>query len=156
MSGTKESRTPTTEEQWAQFLSSLSVCGNITQACKTANICRMTAYNRKNDDEEFEKAWKSAAILGGQGLEDEARRRAFDGWTEPKYYQDTLLEHIQKYSDTLLIFLLKGLFPDKYRDRVSTDHSGKVEIDHGLDLTKLTTEELEVIRKLVEKARSEV
>ena len=31
---------------------------------------------------------------------------------------------VREYSDTLLIFLLKGIMPNKYRDRVQTEHVG--------------------------------
>ena len=31
---------------------------------------------------------------------------------------------VRRYSDTLLIFRLKAEAPDKYRERISTEHSG--------------------------------
>ena len=51
--------------------------------------------------------------------EDEAVRRAHDGVDEPVFYQGKACGVVRKYSDTLLIFLLKGRRPEKYRDRPS-------------------------------------
>jgi hypothetical protein len=52
---------------------------------------------------------------------------------------------LREYSDTLLMFLLKGLLPERYRDRVKAEISGPaggpIPIEqHGL--TKLTDDEL--------------
>ena len=52
-------------------------------------------------------------------LEEEARRRAHDGVDEPVWFQGVQCGTVRKYSDTLLIFLLKGAKPDKYRERSS-------------------------------------
>ena len=56
--------------------------------------------------------------MGGDVLEDEAVRRAKEGVEEPVYQGGKLVGHVQKYSDTLLIFLLKGAKPQKYGDKV--------------------------------------
>jgi len=47
-------------------------------------------------------------------LEAEARKRAIEGVTEPVYHQDKVVGTIQKYSDSLLMFLLQAAFPEKY------------------------------------------
>ena len=52
-------------------------------------------------------------------LEAEAYRRAVEGWVEPVgWYKGKAGGTVRRYSDTLLIFTLKGLLPDRYRDRV--------------------------------------
>ena len=49
----------------------------------------------------------------------EARRRAVEGVEEPVgWFQGTPGGTVRKYSDTLLIFLLKGARPHKYRDNI--------------------------------------
>ena len=55
----------------------------------------------------------------------EARRRALTGVEQPVYYKGEAVGRIAKYSDTLLIFLLKAHWPKKSRDNVSAEHSGK-------------------------------
>ena len=49
-------------------------------------------------------------------LEEEAIRRACRGVNEPVFYRGKVCGAIQKYSDTLLIVLLKALAPAKYRE----------------------------------------
>ena len=52
-------------------------------------------------------------------LEAEAWRRAHDGIEEPILYKGQVVTHVRKYSDLLLMFLLKGLRPEKFRDKFS-------------------------------------
>ena len=47
-------------------------------------------------------------------IEAEARRRAVDGVDEPVYYQGKEVGTVRRYSDVLLIFLLKGLRPQRF------------------------------------------
>lgn len=144
-----------TDEQRAEFLATLAVCGNMTKACEVADFNRITVYRDMEADPEFKKAVQEARRIGGEGLIDEMRRRGYEGWDEPTTYQGELIASIRKYSDTLLIFLVKCIFP-QYRDsKVRTEHSGKILLDHGLDLTKLSDEELRAVRDLLEKARVE-
>ncbi len=108
-------RTPETREA---FIAALSECGNVTRACEAAGISRMTAYAWRKDDLDFANAWDAALELGAEGLEDEARRRAFEGVEDVVLDKDgNVRQVVRKYSDTLLIFLLKGAKPEKYRER---------------------------------------
>lgn len=115
-----------TEEnkQRADFLEALSETGNVTESAKMANVSRRTIYNWRAADEDFAKAWNDAAELGCDALEDEATRRAKDGVDEPVFYKGEECGTVRKYSDTLLIFLLKGRRPDKFKDRISNEVSG--------------------------------
>lgn len=94
---TPEKEVPAWRER---FLSLLSDYGNVTVAAQGAGISRLTAYRHRHADPLFAQQWEAALDLGTDGLEDEARRRAVSG------------------SDTLLIFMLKALRPEKYRERV--------------------------------------
>ena len=75
-------------------------------------------------------------------LEKEARRRAVGGTEEPVYYQGVEVGTVRRYSDTLLIFLMKGNNPEKYRDRLTMDgglnlnHSGGLEIVETVVVTQ--------------------
>lgn len=94
----------------------------------------MTAYNWRSENPEFAQQWESAKEAGVDALEDEARRRAFEGTSEPIFHQGMECGTIQKYSDTLTIFLLKGARPEKYRERVSTELTGKDGADLNLSV----------------------
>ena len=74
-------------------------------------------YDWLKADANFKKSFEDSAKIGIELLEDEAQRRAFHGTKKPVYQGGKLVGHIQEYSDTLLIFLLKGKKPDVYKDR---------------------------------------
>ena len=123
-------------EPRARFLAKLAAGFSIAAACRAERIGRRTAYDWRERDEEFAKAWDAAIEEGSDILEDEARRRAHDGVTKPVYQQGALVGVVREYSDTLLIFLLKARRPQKFRDNVKVDVSGK------LTLEQLVTESL--------------
>jgi hypothetical protein len=57
--------------------------------------------------------------MAADALEAEAIRRAFEGQEEPTgWYKGQPGGYVRRYSDTLLIFLLKGAKPEKYADRM--------------------------------------
>jgi hypothetical protein len=114
-----------TPKKRAAFLDALERCGNVTQAAAAAGVERTSMYRVRAADPEFAAKWEEAAELGADALEDEARRRAHDGVEEPLTCARGLILDdygqpvtVRKYSDTLLIFLLKGARPEKYRDNV--------------------------------------
>jgi hypothetical protein len=134
-------------KRWQKaFLSALAVNGNVTSAAKAARVNRQAVYRVRDEDEAFAALWEEALAQAGDSLEEEAIRRARDGVNEPVIYQGELCglwvdEHgtrvdagtpgasflpltVKKYSDTLLIFLLKGHKPDKFRENFTHEHSG--------------------------------
>lgn len=92
------------------FLSYLSLTGNVTRAAEAAGVERPVVYRARERDEAFAAAWDAAIEQSVDALEEEARKRALGG------------------SDTLLIFLLKGARPDRYRDNYKVEHSGGVTV----------------------------
>jgi len=61
---------------------------------------------------------RAAATQATEVLEQEAWRRARDGVAEPVYQHGKQIGTIQRYSDNLLMFLLRARAPERYRDRV--------------------------------------
>lgn len=110
--------TKATPKKGERFLAALRKTGNVTQAAKAERVDRVTAYTWRNNDEEFAKQWDEALEEATDLLELEARRRAQDGTPEPVYHRGQQVGTVQKYSDTLLIFLLKAHRPNKFKDRV--------------------------------------
>jgi len=53
-------------------------------------------------------------------LEDEVRRGPYEGVEEPVLHKGEKVEVGKKYSDVLLIFLLKGIRPQKFRESRAT------------------------------------
>lgn len=117
-------RTTRTPKKEAAFLDGLRDGLSVTASCIDAGISRRTAYEWRDADDEFRKRWDEAVEEGTDRLEDEAQRRARDGVTEPVFYKGDIVGHVQRHSDTLMIFLLKARRPDKYKDRVANEHTG--------------------------------
>lgn len=112
--------------RWQQlFLEKLAETGHVTDSCTFASVSRETAYRHRREDEAFKAAWEEALDTAVGTLEDEAWRRAKDGVDEPVFYQGEECGTVRKYSDTLLIFLLKAHRPKLYRERVDVTTDGK-------------------------------
>lgn len=121
-------RTIRTPARRARFLEQLSKLSNVTAACDAAGIARTAAYKWKAEDPEFAEAWEAALELGVQGMEDEAKRRAFDGYEEPVYQGGMQVGSVRKYSDSLAAMMLKAHAPDKYRERSDLNISGSLNV----------------------------
>ncbi len=114
----------TTELRKKAMLEAFAECGNVTLACEIANIGRTTHYEWLKEDEKYAKAFDNAMEQAADRLEQEARRRAVEGTTKPVFYKGEECGYIREYSDTLLIFLLKGARPEKYKERVHQEQTG--------------------------------
>jgi hypothetical protein len=112
------------------FLIALEKTGSVTEAARVAGIDRAKSYHYKRTDEKFAALWDQALDIAADSLEDEARKRAFAG------------------SDVLLMFLLKGIRPQKWRESRSTIPPA--------ELNKLIEVELQRIAKQKEAEASEL
>lgn len=116
----------TLEKEWQnKFIQRLIQTGNVSAACKRAKISRQHAYEVRGQDDVFKAAWDEALEIATEALELEARRRAAIGVLEPVFHQGVQVATVRKYSDTLLIFLLKAHKPEKYRESIKHEHSGE-------------------------------
>lgn len=105
-----------------KFLDSLRENGNVSKAAQAAKVSRQTPYNWAAEDEDFKAEWEEAEEEGVDRIEEEAYRRAVYGVEEPLHHQGHLTGHtVQKYSDTLLIFMLKSKRREVYGDKVDTN-----------------------------------
>jgi hypothetical protein len=120
----EEPRTIRTPKKRAAFLEALKETCNITKACELSGLGRTSAYEWKAEDSEFSADWQKALDIAADLLEEEAVRRAKEGTTKPVFQGGQLVGHVQEYSDTLMIFLLKGAKPKKYMDRLVQEVSG--------------------------------
>jgi transposase-like protein len=105
-----------TPEKRARFLAVFAEGGNMTSAARAVDISRPTIYEWREKDEDFAAAFADAKEQALDALEGEARRRAM-GWRDVVVTQEGREIEVYKHSDTLLIFLLKGANPEKYRER---------------------------------------
>jgi hypothetical protein len=100
------------------FLAAFAELGTITHAAMRAGTGRTSHRYWMEHDPEYPTLFAEAAHQANDNLEREARRRAVDGVDKPVYQGKELVGSIREYSDTLLIFLMKGALPAKYRERV--------------------------------------
>jgi hypothetical protein len=133
--------------RWARkFLDAFRLTGNHAAACRAAGIDRATPYRARASDPAFAAAYQDALDDATDGLELEAIRRGRDGVDEPVIYQGQLCGvwvgangdvvardtpgarlvplTVKKYSDALLLALLKARRPEKFRDNVKMEHAG--------------------------------
>jgi hypothetical protein len=121
--GSQAARHAEKMERQAQFLEAYREHCTVFHACQAAGIGRRTHYDWLDEDAEYVARFEQARSEATDSLEHEAVRRARDGVLEPVYQGGKKVGSIRKYSDTLLIFLLKGAKPEVYRERV--EHTGK-------------------------------
>lgn len=106
------------------FLEAFKLVGTISAAARSAQIGRQTHYDWKASDEEYARAFADSTQEAAERLEQEARRRAVVGVDKPLVYRGQITRDaktgqpvtVKEYSDTLLIFLMKGAMPEKYGD----------------------------------------
>lgn len=115
---------PATAADQDRFIEFLEETANVTEACRRAKISRTMAY-RWRQDPEFDARWEAAVDRGTDALEDEAVRRAHDGYEKPVYQGGRQVGTVREYSDTLLMFMLKARRPERFKDRSETAVTGK-------------------------------
>lgn len=106
------------------FCKGYAIKGTITGAAKFAGIDPAYHYRWLEQDPDYPQMFKTAHLYAGEALIEEGRRRALEGIEEPTgWYKGQPGGFVRRYSDALLIFLIKGAFPDIYKDR--HEHTGK-------------------------------
>jgi hypothetical protein len=109
-------RTIRTDHARAEFLRVLSESCNVSEAARAAGIGRRSAYDWRDDDEQFAADWKEAEEAAADKLE----KFAWDRATTDK-------------SDRMLEILLKAHRPEKFVEKQKVEHSGSVTIGAVLD-----------------------
>ncbi len=117
-----------------EFIAELRRRGVVLDAARAAHIDVTTAYNARRkaiamraagasgaDDGressmDFALRWDEAIEEAVGSLEEEVWRRGMEGVKEPVFYRGRKVGEIRRYSDGLLILLLKAHRPRKYRD----------------------------------------
>lgn len=118
------------------FLEAYEKFGRIDYASSAAGIGCRTHYYWMAHDPSYPPRFKESEAIGLQALRDEAKKRAFEG------------------SDRLIEFLLKGLDPATFGDRMKAEltgaNGGPIQVQ-AERLQKLSIEELEALQALQQK-----
>lgn len=104
-----------------QFIAALEITGRVDLSLKEASAAKGWVYRWRDKDLDFAAEWQRAYSIGREQLKDEAYRRAYEGVAEPRFHKGEICGHVQKYSDTLLMFLIKQSDPS-YREHFQIDH----------------------------------
>ena len=94
----------------------INTAGNLTKAAGFAGINRATHYNWLAADPAYADAYAQAQEQAADVIDAELRRRAIQGDKQAVRYQGRIVGYERRKSDVLLMFLLKGLRPHKFRD----------------------------------------
>lgn len=107
----------------AKLLTAYASCGVLTQACQEVGITRRTHYWWLESDPAYVLRYQDAQEAAIDVLEAEARRRALGvaQLVQGMGGEDAPKAKAPRGSDLLLIFLLKGARPWKYRDNAKPD-----------------------------------
>jgi hypothetical protein len=91
----------TPKKDWKPaFLEAYRESGNVTESAEAAGVTKQAVYKARKSGKAFREEWETAREELADDLEAVAVKRA------------------RNSSDTMLIFLLKGLKPDTYGDKL--------------------------------------
>jgi hypothetical protein len=101
----------------------LARTGSKYKACEALNFAYHTVQATIKEaegrgDDSWRQLWDASYDQFRDSLEQEAVRRSRDGVLTPVFGKDGKVGEVQMYSDRLMEVLLKGHFPDRYRDKL--------------------------------------
>jgi hypothetical protein len=143
-----------TRQRQLDFLRHLAETGNVSKAVALAGTSRTRVYALRQKDRSFTEAWDEAEEIACDRLEEEARRRALEGVEVPVVSAGRVVRGddghplvMRRYSDTLLLALLRARRPEEFGKRRSTELSGPSSGAMQVDLRAL------LIAKLAQRAQ---
>lgn len=105
------------------FLAAFKISGSVVLSAKAAGV-EKTIHYRWLRNKHYAHDFAQAETEFGDMLETSAIRRAMAGTLEPVFYQGVKCGAIRKFSDGLMVHLLKRFKPDQYVSRVSAELAG--------------------------------
>jgi len=138
------------------FIQGMTQGATVKAGIAASGVTRSTLYEWRDTDPVFAEAWREAKSDIRDALEAEAYRRAVHGDDVPVYYRGEEIGAVRKFSDTLLIFLLKAHDPARFRDNISVEQSGPggKPIEHTVFEGKSEDQLQKMVRDLVNEAES--
>ena len=129
------------------FLLAYARLASLRQAGDEAECHHTDHYYWMETDPVYAELFPLAKAMSADSVEDEITRRGM-GWEEERYTDDGMKYTIQKYSDLLLIFRMKALKPQEYRDNshVSVESTSTLTVTIE-DRTRQANDRLETLRR---------
>ncbi len=117
--------TPDADAAVDRFLETLSRTGNPSAACQSSHLTRRAINRMRENDPVFARDYDEAMEEAADLLEAEAWRRALEGVPQilvkagqPVLDAEGVAITVRRYSDPLLVMLLRGCKPDKFQRRI--------------------------------------
>lgn len=119
-----------------RFLQAFAELGIVGPACKASNVNRGIINSWLASDPNFRDRYDDAEAEASDLTELEVRRRGQEGFDEPVIFQgvpsmtvdpqtgEEKMLTIRRYSDSLLLALMKARRPDKFRENSKITHDG--------------------------------
>ncbi len=134
----KDCRAVLAKKKRRVFLEVLAKTGRVAEAARACGYTdTATLQHFRRNDEDFAEAWEHALEAAAHVLEEEAIRRATEGVLEPVFYKGHVAGYKTNYSDTLLMFILRGLKPGVYRENA---RGGDTNINFGIAVLPMTAQ----------------
>jgi hypothetical protein len=125
-----------------RFLGAFRSSGNVRLAAEAAGVDRSRHYHWLTEDPEYGDEFAAAKEDAIEALEAEVYRRGVQGVDEPVgWYRGQAGGTVKKYSDLLLLALLRAHAPERWRERVEV-RGAMATIDYDRVLPLLSDEQL--------------
>jgi hypothetical protein len=109
--------------QQVAFLEAFSITASVGKAAEAAGIGAVKHYDWLVTNPDYAQLFAQAHEQVADLLEAEAFRRAHDGWLEVVWYKGEPVGTVRKYDSLLLMFMLKGLRPERFRERFDVQNT---------------------------------
>lgn len=116
---------------------------NVSRSAKMSGLNRTFATQLRARVPAFAAKWQEAFDEVTDKLEEAGIKRAVDGVEEDVYFQGIACGKKTVYSDSLLSMMLQGRRSDIYKARIAQEITGSIKSGDRIDLSHLSTEDLE-------------
>ena len=107
-----------------KFIEALAETASVRQAALAVNMSKVSCYQLRNHPQgaDFKRAWDAAVDAGVAFLKDIAFERAVEGELEPVWVRGEMKGYKRKFSNSLLMFLLRQYGQDNDGKRVTVNY----------------------------------
>lgn len=106
-----------------RFLLHFANTAHVGKSAKFAGVGPVAVWRWRQNSEVFAKWYAELNSLGVLQLEEEAKRRAFEGILKPVYQKGVRVGTVREFSDTLAMFLLRA-YDARFRETTNVNVTG--------------------------------
>lgn len=118
------------------YLAAYAMLGRHSEAARAMGAKGSPHHVWLAKDKRYREAYGVAQAIASEKIVDEIKRRAIEGNKKKKFHQgepiidpETGEQYCEiEYSDTLIMFIAKGLMPEMFRERAQLEVKGQLEV----------------------------